>query len=80
MHGDHVPVARFLPYQEAYPLAGRLQAEGIPAKVLAQGDNLYPYRGHGGSGAFFQVAVRRPDADRARWILEGIDASRSRDV
>lgn len=74
MRGNHVPVARFLPHQEAYPLAGRLRAEGIDARVVPQGDSLYPSRGHNTSGAVAQVAVPAPDADRARWILEGIEA------
>lgn len=68
-----MPVARFLPKQEAYPLAGRLRAEGLDAHVLPQGDSLYPYRVEEGAGVVFMVIVPGAEADRARWILDGID-------
>lgn len=71
-----MPVARFLPAQEAYPLLGRLRAEGLDARLAPQGDSLYPYRPHGGAGAVMQVIVPEREADRARWILRRVAPDR----
>jgi len=78
---DFVPIAEFVSYQEAFPMAGRLRADGIDAQVITQGDSLYPYRGYGGPGHMFCVIVPSNAADRSLWILRmlrgGDDAPRS---
>lgn len=68
---EHVPIARFLSEAEAYPLAGRLRAEGIEAEVVPQ-DQLNPYGGPRSAGRVVQVLVPARDAARARWILDRV--------
>lgn len=62
-----MPVARFIGMHEAYPMAGRLRAEGIDAKVLAQSETMYPYTPQG--LVAYQIVVPERDGARATWIL-----------
>lgn len=68
-----MPVARYLPAAEAHPLAGRLESEGIDAKVVRQPQSFYAYHQSGGA-AVFMVLVPERDAARAVWILERLAA------
>lgn len=81
---DHASVAE-LPWEEAWLLAGRLEAEGIPARVFPEsketpisGAQAFPLSSKlvadiGLGRTSFQVVVPRKRLEEARAIVEQIE-------
>jgi hypothetical protein len=59
-----------LPWEEAWLMAGRLRAEGIPAIVYP--DDYTPFSPYGITRSSFDVMIRRDQLEEARRVVEQI--------
>jgi hypothetical protein len=59
-----------LPWEEAWLMAGRLRAEGIPA--IVHPDDYTPFSPYGITRSSFDVVIRREQLEEARRVVEQI--------